>query len=253
MEGFKQALNEWIQVASWEWISQALLKQLLKNDEFKKTNNIIEAFDSEDNLLIDINKLNQDSQKALLFLTEEIGNRLPTNLQSGKLRTVKNYNILGQDYNLVDDIETTDVLSISEEEIDNVLAEFENKMRGVEVTEAQAESVVAKTEEVKEEYIPNLDNVDMDNLPTGENLRELMEAVFKAAGTSEKEIMESDQILILNKPKGKKYIRTVEDETKGISIVPDTLRAANVNNTRNDGRAIFIAYLLDTWFMSLNN
>ena len=186
MEGFRKALNDWIQVESKDWISQALLKAL-KNDE-----------DLWKHFSEDFNKLNRDSQKALLYLTDEIGSRLSPTRSNGKLRVVEKHKIFWEEYNLVNSIDTTDVLSISEEEIDGVLTEFENKMKGVET---KIDTMVKKVptlevpatkqdktwgKEIKPfEYqwdnptsreinLQLLEEVDMNNLPTWAWLKALV-------------------------------------------------------------------------------
>ena len=252
MEGFKQALNKWIQVGSGEWISQALLKAL-KNDE-----------DLWKHFSEDFSKLERVSQEALLKLTQQVSTSAPF-----AWRKTTEYKFWEARYNLVDHVDYNnetqkwEVITLEGYQIDEALSKLISKMssdqdgfdhemyknsvvtHGLSTEEYESSKQVEEAEEVSEEYVPNLDDVDMENLPTGENLRKLMSAIIESSEyTSIEEAFKGEFRVMKNigdfaDVNGNKY-----------KIRAFALSDVAVNGDKTLAAKIFTKYLLQEWMLT---
>jgi len=231
MEAFadiKKTLAEGFKVENkGEWISHALLK-ILQNDE---------------ELWKHFTKLKWDSKRALFELVKAVGDN-PDSKLDGRART--DYMIWEEKFNLVSNVWMEDTLYVSEDVTEEILAKYfaEEKATITRDTQAEIATVVPKSE-IKEVVSFDLDNIDMENLPTGENLKRLMDQILEKAGTTLDTAI-SDYVF----PKNKWEVEFLNKQWKWVQILQGALAEAPINWDDRLTREIFVKYLLEGWYIS---
>ena len=232
MEGFKQALNKWIEVGSGEWISQALLKAL-KNDKVLESH-----FDK------DFKELGRDSQEALLKLTQQVSKSAPF-----AWRATTEYKFWENKYNLVDHVdynhetEEGEIITLEGYQIDEALSQLVSKMNLEQKTE-ESEKVIPVDSEVVEEESIDLDDVDMENL-TWPRLTRVMDEIIEVSEYND--IDEAFQAEF-------KVMRNIGDYTdrnwNKVRMRAFPLSNVPVNGSNTVTEGIFIKYLLQEWMLN---
>lgn len=228
MEGFKnKILNEGIEINTKEWITQALLRELSKDETLKA------------DFTWDFNSLTWKSQKLLIDLAWEVN---ISNTSGAVEREAKEYSFSWRKeaYNLVDLVHEGEKLSISQDRLNAVFSEYYGEEASKDISEN------SEVEEVVEENITfDLDDIDMENLPTGENLGRLME-----------QIIESSQYASIGEAfKAEfKIMKNIGDYTdrdwNKVKMKAFPLADVEINGDKTLAAEIFVKYLLQEWMLN---
>lgn len=186
---FRDALSKGIEVTQDQWISQALLGALQKDDTLKAN------FDT------DFSGLKKESQIALLQLTQKVGDT-PAFTERKRSNA---FSFAWEDYTLVKHVELGEKIQLSEAEIDSILSNLTNRVENntpdfiwpPEAPKSEM-SLVKEEDEVKDvetQETPTgniLDTLDMNNLPEWEALKD----AFLAIVSLDESVQDTDSFII---------------------------------------------------------
>ena len=161
MEGFKTALQEWLKVEAGEWITQALLRELSKDETLKA------------DFTGDFNSLTGKSKKLLIDLAGEVNISNDSGIVE---REAKSYSFPWREdaYNLVDLVNEWERLSISQDRLSAVFSEY----YGEEVSKDDSSDFVGPPDAPIEQKVSEVEDnekgdekpFDLADLPDFDNL-----------------------------------------------------------------------------------